>query len=47
MDIQWSKATGDTQIMMYYASGKELTLTPGKTNIEIVGYESSTEILAD
>ena len=47
VDIQWSKASGDAQVKMYYASGKELTLTPGKTNIEIVGYESSTEIIAE
>ena len=41
VDILWSKATGDSQIKLSYSSGRELTLTPGKTNIEIVGYESA------
>lgn len=47
VDIQWSKSSGDAQVKLYYASGKALTLTPGKTNIEIVGYESATSIIEE
>ncbi len=47
VDIQWSKASGDAQVKLYYASGNALTLTPGKTNIEIVGYESATSIIEE
>ncbi len=47
VDIHWSKASGDAQIKLYYASGKALTLTPGKTNIEIVGYESAVFIIEE
>ena len=47
VDIHWSKSSGDAQVKLYYASGKALTLTPGKTNIEIVGYESATSIIEE
>lgn len=47
VDIQWSKSSGDAQVKLYYPSGKALTLTPGKTNIEIVGYESATSIIEE
>ena len=47
VDIHWSKSSGDAQVKLYYASGKALTLTPGKTNIEIVGYDSATSIIAE
>lgn len=47
VDIAWSKATGDAQIVLSYPGGKELTLTPGKTNIEIVGFSSSVTIIEE
>ena len=47
VDIQWSKATGDSQIKLSYAGGREVVLTPGKTNIEIVGYESSVTVIEE
>ncbi len=47
VDIHWSKSSGDAQVKLYYASGKALTLTPGKTNVEIVGYESAVSIIEE
>ena len=47
IDIQWSKSSGDEPIKFCLKNGKELSLTPGKTNIEIVGYESAVTILAE
>ena len=46
VEIQWSKATGDTPIRLYYASGKEITLTPGKTNFEVISYEKNLTFTA-
>ena len=36
VEIQWSKKTADSAFVLTYASGREVYLTPGKTNIEIV-----------
>lgn len=47
VDIRWSKSSGDSQVRLTYTSGKELTLTPGKTNFEIVGYESAVTVIEE
>ena len=44
VEIQWSKATGDSPICLYYASGKEVTLTPGKTNFEVISYDKNLSV---
>lgn len=44
VEIQWSKATGDSPIRLYYASGKEVTLTPGKTNFEVISYDKNLSV---
>ncbi len=44
VEIQWSKATGDSPIRLYYASGKEITLTPGKTNFEVISYDKNLSV---
>ncbi len=36
VEIHWSKATADSAVKLTYPSGREVYLTPGKTNIEIV-----------
>ncbi|MBP3918649.1 MAG: DUF3048 domain-containing protein [Clostridia bacterium] len=36
VSINWSKATADSQVKLTYAGGREVYLTPGKTNIEII-----------
>ncbi len=37
--IQWSKKSGDSPFVLTYPGGREVYLTPGKTNIEIVSSE--------
>ncbi|MBQ7983512.1 MAG: DUF3048 C-terminal domain-containing protein, partial [Clostridia bacterium] len=41
VEISWSKSYGDAAIKLTYSNGRELLLTPGKTNIEIVNSSSS------
>lgn len=42
--INWSKASGDSQVKLVYPSGREVYLTPGKTNIEIVSYSGNVTV---
>ncbi len=44
VSINWSKASGDAAFKLTYDSGRELYLTPGKTNIEIVSYSGNVTI---
>lgn len=44
VSINWSKANGDTAFKLTYDSGREVYLTPGKTNIEIVNYDGNVTI---
>ncbi|MCQ2431732.1 MAG: DUF3048 domain-containing protein [Clostridia bacterium] len=44
VSIQWSKATGDSQVKLTYPGGRAVYLTPGKTNFEIVRASTSVTI---
>ena len=46
VEIRWTKTSGDAPIKLCYTSGKEITLTPGKTNFEVVSYDKNVTVTA-
>ncbi len=44
VSINWTKAGGDIPFKLTYDSGREVYLTPGKTNIEIVSYSGNVTV---
>ncbi|MGM9624170.1 MAG: DUF3048 domain-containing protein, partial [Eubacteriales bacterium] len=44
VEINWSKTSGDTPFKLTYAGGREVYLTPGKTDIEIVSYSGNVTV---